>query len=126
MFLIDTNIYINASIGVEPDASFLTSAIGKRRANLSVITVAEFLSKASLIEQESFSKLIRDLPVLEIKLSTAELAGELRSRSRKINRNELLDCLLAAQAYENNLILVTNNIKDFQFKGIRVIKPEQA
>lgn len=123
MFLFDTNVCINASVGTEPDASCFSKAIDENSAALSVITVAEFLSKASASESQSFGDLVNALPVLEIKLTTAQLAAGFRRQSRKTSRIALLDCFLAAQAHEYDLTLVTNNQTDFSMKGVKVTAP---
>ncbi len=123
MYLVDTNVCIKAIEGLEPDAAFLNKAIERNELVLSVITVAEFLSKASTSEQESFGKLTGTFPVLEIKFSTAQLAAEFRRNSKKTTRISLLDCFLAAQAYENDLTLVTNNVADFPIRDITVRAP---
>lgn len=123
MHLIDTNVLILAIAGKEPEASFLKKTIKQSQAVLSVIVIAEFLSRPSAKERQAFNRLVNRLPIADIKLSTAYLAARFRRESKKISRLALIDCLLAAQAYESNLSLVTNNAADFPFKDLRVIAP---
>lgn len=123
MYLIDTNVCIAAIARKEPDASFLNKAIQYKQVVLSVISIAEYLAKATSLERELFAELAEISRILEIKISTGYLAAEFRANSKKISRIALLDCFLAAQAYENDLILVTNNTRDFPIKQIKVMAP---
>lgn len=126
MYLIDTNILILAIAGKEPNASFLKEIVKQNQLVLSVIVIAEFLSRPSDAEQQVFGKLIGRFPTLEIKLSTAQMAAKFRRESKKTVRTALLDCLLAAQAYEHDLVLVTNNTTDFPMSDIEIVKPWQV
>lgn len=122
-FLLDTNICIRAIAGKEPDASFLAKAIQKNALVLSVITVGEFLSKASAKEELAFDKLRQAFLVLPINEETALIAAAYRKASLQTSRTRLLDCFLAAQAKVHNATLVTNNRSDFPMRDIRVIVP---
>lgn len=124
LYLIDTNVCILAIAGREPDASFLRQAIERDAVAISVITVAEFLSRALAAERRAFERLLAVFPVLEISETTARLAAQYRKRSLKKSRVSLLDCLLAAQAREHNLAIVTNNVTDFPMRDIKIIKPK--
>lgn len=123
MFLIDTNVVIRAFSGKNPDAKFLRRVIEKRRVNLSVITIAEFLTKASKKEQQSFEKLLRNFPILDINETVARQAAIYRKKYLKKARAKMLDYLIASQAKVHNLILVTNNKSDFPMKDISIIVP---
>lgn len=124
MYLPDTNIFIRAFNGFEPEASFLKRAISENNLDISVITVAEFYPKAKDVEIEAFDKLLGKFSALEIDEKIAKIAAKYRKQFlRKTSRVFLLDCFLAAQAKIYNLTLVTNNLSDFPMKDIRVVSP---
>jgi len=60
--------------------------------------------------------------VLPITASVADRWGRLSAN----HRPPVVDCLMAATALENNLILVTHNIQDVARTGVRAIDPFQA
>lgn len=123
-YLPDTNIFIEASKGNEPAASFLLKAINKKKLVISAVVVGEFLVKANQNEQENFEKLLLQFPALPVDGEIARLGAEFRKKLiTKSKRVLLLDCFLAAQAKLNNLTLVTNDKSDFPIKGIKVITP---
>lgn len=123
MYLIDTNVLILAIAGKEPSASFLKRIISEKRGVLSVITIAEFLSKATTKEIKLFEKLLSIFDILDIDEDVARIAAGYRRVFLKISRVKLLDYLIAAQAKKNKLILVTNNVSDFPMKDIKIITP---
>lgn len=123
MYLIDTNVLILAIDQKDPDYSFLQRIITKSQFFLSVICIAEFLSRASEGEEMELNKLLASFPVLGVDLETARLAGKYRKKFLKKRRIQLLDYFLAAQAKLNHLTLVTNNRADFPMKDIKVISP---
>lgn len=123
MYLIDTNVLIRAIAGIEPDAAFLKRAIEKGTIALSVITLAEFLTKASRKEQGVVEKLVRTFPLLVVEEQAARIAAASRRRYFRTSKGKLLDHLMAAQAKLHNLTLVTNNLEDFPMKDIKVISP---
>lgn len=124
MYLPDTNVLI---VGVKkkesPEAFFLRNCANK--SVLSVIVISEFLSKASLSEEKMISRLRERIPILDITEDIAVQAGKYRKAwLKKKSKGYLIDCYLAAQAKLHNLTLVTNNTRDFQFKGIKVVSPK--
>lgn len=123
MYLLDTNVLILAIDKKEPDYSFLKQIILKDKLYLSVISISEFLSRATEGEEEEIEELMNSFPILLIDLAIAKLAAEYRKKSLKKGRGELLDCFIAAQAKLHNLTLVTNNKPDFPMKDIKVIAP---
>lgn len=122
-FLLDTNICIRAIAGKEPDASFLSKAIKGNAVMLSVIMLAEFLSKSSSIEETALNKLLQVFPVLPIDEETARIAAAYRKAFLQTSKTKLLDCFLAAQAKQHSAALVTNNRSDFPMRDIKVIAP---
>lgn len=123
MYLPDTNIFILGLKDHDPEAKFLSKAISTNELKISIIVMAEYLSKADDKGENSFRRLLAQFGVLPINEETAELAAEYRKVSPKIKRVYLIDCFLAAQAKLNNLTLVTNDKSDFPIKGAKVITP---
>lgn len=125
MYLPDTNIFIRALYGLEPEATFLKMAISKGKLVISVIVIAEFYPKAQSREIVAFDELVASIGSLPIDENIAKIAGEYRREFlRKTKRAFLLDCFLAAQTRLHHLGLVTNNKADFPMKDIKVITPK--
>ena len=123
-YLPDTNIFIKALYGREPEAKFFLKHLTNANIALSVIVVGEFYPKAEPADLKAFNALLKHLPIVNIDLKTATVAGLYRKKySRKTKKVYLLDCFIAAQAKVNNLILVTNNKSDFPMRDIKVITP---
>jgi predicted nucleic acid-binding protein len=96
---------------------------------LSVITVEEIYFglayKDARRQLEWFKKFLQyRCKVLPITYSIAIRAGTLRGDFRKqgITRTQA-DLLIAATAYEYNLVLATHNIRDFEDCGITLFNP---
>ena len=122
-FLIDTNVYIRAFAGKEPDAAFLKSAVREKTVALSPIVIAEFLPRALKKEREIFEEIAQAFLTLPIDQETARIAADYRKQFLQTSRTKLLDCFLAAQAKQYNAALVTNNRSDFPMRDIRVVSP---
>lgn len=118
-YLPDTNIFIRAFFGVEPEASFLAREITNNAIAISVVVIGEFYSKPTQTEKASFELLLNQFEIIPIDSVVAKLAGEYRRNSiRKTKRVYLTDCFLAAQAKLHNLTLITNNHADFPMKDM--------
>lgn len=122
-FLIDTNVYIRAFAGKEPDAAFLKRAVRNKTVALSPIVVAEFLPRASREEREIFEEFAQTFLILSIDGETARIAADYRKQFLQTSRTRLLDCFLAAQAKQHSAVFVTNNKEDFPMKDIKIISP---
>lgn len=125
MFLIDTNILILALNNKQPEATILANIAGKGTLYLSVISLAEFLSQASVSEKKGFQKMSVILNLINVDEDVARQAAKYRSDFLKSSRTKLLDYLIAAQAKLNKLRLVTNNKSDFPMMDIKVISPDK-
>ncbi|MBT4842953.1 MAG: type II toxin-antitoxin system VapC family toxin [Calditrichaeota bacterium] len=118
-YLIDTNICIYI-LNRKPKSvldrfeSFNTEKIG-----ISSITVAEleFGAKKSKRRKENLERLelfLFPFEILPFNGKSAKIYGDIRSKLElKGHVIGQLDMLIAAQALENNLVLVTNNQKEF-------------
>lgn len=122
-FLADTNVYIRALSGAEPDSGFLKKAVRDKALVLSPIVIAEFLPRALEEEREIIEELIRTFSVLSIDEETARIAAAYRKASLQTSKTKLLDCFLAAQAKQHNAVFVTNNREDFPMQDIKIISP---
>lgn len=123
MFLIDTNVLVLALNSKQPEANFLQKISKKDKLFISVITLAEFLSKASRSERGGFKILSTVITLLDVDEQTAGQAASYRSKFLKSSRTKLLDYLIAAQAKLHKLTLVTNNKSDFPMRDIKILKP---
>lgn len=123
MFLIDTNVLIQALKQNQPDAKTLDSLAAKGNIYISVITEAEFLSKASVKEKRGLEKILHVSQIINIDSQVARQAAKYRTQFKKTSRTKLLDSLIAAQAKIYKLTLVTNNKSDFPMTDIKIVKP---
>lgn len=125
-YLIDTNVLIEAILGIAPSSTFVERAINEGSIALSAIVVAEFLSKASKEEQEKLDLLTAHFGVFPIDQTIAQIAAEYRKEfSQKSKKVYLLDCLVAGTAKLHGLTVITNNTTDYPMKDIIVIAPTQ-
>ncbi len=127
-FLIDTNICIYIMNKRPPEVIHRFKNIDVGQICISTITVSELsygASKSNLPKQ-SFKRLEEFLAPFEIipySQSASKYYGEIRSRlESQGNVIGPLDLLIAAHALSKNLILVTNNEKEF--KRIKSLKVE--
>ena len=110
---------------------------------LSVLTLGEIqagISKLNQRKEEENRKrmifedwLLSDLiprfrdRILPIDEHTSSIWGTMRGEASMRNRTlPVIDSLIAATAIQHNLILVTENTKDFVETGVRLINPLQA
>lgn len=123
-FLPDTNVIINFFKNIDPDLSFMKKALNDEEVFFSPIVLAELAAGASPKEKKDLLKLSNEAKVVEIGDKTAFIAGDYRVKLNRLKDVYLLDCLIAASAKEHNLVLVTNNVRDYQMKDIKIIKPK--
>ena len=118
--LFDTDILIAYSKGklydfihdlVKPENQFFSS----------VITIAEFRVGLNKDIQFTMEKIKQMFSPLSLDEEVAEMAGAFRQYFLKRGKTiPLDDHFVAATAIKYNLILVTNNKKDFPHKGLRL------
>ena len=123
MIIVDTNILIEAAKKNNPSFQFLKNTVAKEKIHLSVITIAEFLARASASEKRMIERLILNSEILVVDEQVARIAAKYRQRFLKTSRTKSLDYIIAAQAKVHNLTLVTNNKSDFPMKDIKIISP---
>ena len=107
-YLIDTNVLIDAQIGRLPDngLNFLAKVINENFI-VSFITFIEYLGYKDI--EKSSEEFISLAEVIEIDKFIIQRCIDLR-KNCKI---KIPDAIIAATALTRNLILITNNEKDF-------------
>lgn len=123
-YLLDTNILSEPARPI-PNANVLHQLdIHKSEVALSSVVVHELLHGCLRLPQskrrESLWNYIHEsvlnLPVLDYDLKAAQWHAQERARLSQIGKTPaFVDGQIASIAYCNNLILVTNNISDFEF-----------
>jgi len=119
-YLLDTNICVYALKNNPPEVRRRLEETGPEAVALSVITVLELRHGAENSARPernhaSLDLFLAPLPVLPFDRDAAEEGGRLRARlfhaGRRIGD---LDLLIAAQALTAGLILVSNNLREFE------------
>lgn len=123
-FLPDSNVVIRFLQNKLPDRSFLESLLGKDELFISPVVIAEVRAKAGRQEQDDLVDFVNLGTTLYIDEELGYEAG--RYRQQYLNKTKevyLLDCFIAATCKLHNLTLVTNNVKDYPMKDIKILKP---
>lgn len=119
-YLLDTNICIYALKNRPPEVLTRLRSIRRTDIALSVITVLELRQGAEKSQQSAathatldhFLSPLRILPFDEsAALSAARIRAHLERQGRPIGD---LDSLIAAHALSQDLVLVTNNLREFE------------
>ena len=113
--LLDSGILIDVLNGKRGRAELLSRLV-RDGAELACcpINVTEIYAGLRSGEEEKTERLLRSLRFYEITWEVAKLAGSLQLDWRQQGRTLALpDATLAAVALANNLVLVTNNVRDF-------------
>lgn len=127
MYLLDTNICIYIIKKKPADVLKILKTKSKKDIYVSSITIAELeygIAKSQFPEKNKIA-LIEFLSIFNILLfndndavTFGEIKNELEKEGKLIGP---MDLLLAAQAKSKKLIMVTNNIKEFErVKGLKV------
>ena len=118
MYLIDTNIIIYYLEGEQAAVSFLQANRGKLY--ISSITWMETLSyQFSPDEEQLVRAFLQEFRQVEISFPVMELSVEIR----RMKRLKLPDAIIASSAIQNDLTLVTRNIKDFKGIALKTLDP---
>ena len=128
MYLLDTNICIFAIRNKSQELLQTISQKVKDGIYISSLSIAEmeFGISNSLFQERNRMSLLKFLSIFEILDFTQKDAipyGRIKSQLKKAgNLIGPIDMLLAGQAISNNLIMVTNNLKEFQRVGGLIIE----
>ena len=121
--IIDTNILIDFLRGELGARDFLTALPDDGMPHCSVITVAEIYAGMKESERTITDELIDNMIVLPVTREVAEVAGEIK-RDTKGYELELDDCLIAATAIREGVLLATRNAKHYPMLEKELIIPE--
>ena len=136
-YLLDTCI-ISEYVKKKPNQQVIQWLDGQDEASLfiSILTIAELkkgIIKIKNSQPERHQKLTKWLPKVEQRFAGrilplnnnlldtwATICGESEGKGKKL---PIMDSLIAATAYEYNLIIVTRNVSDFNFSLLKVFSP---
>ncbi|MFP3802028.1 type II toxin-antitoxin system VapC family toxin [Paraburkholderia sp. SIMBA_027] len=124
-FMLDTNmcIYLMKSQPEQVAKRFAECFVGD--VVMSAITYAELeygvaVSDNQAKERRTLAALIEDIPVAPFDASAAVAYGPIREATRE-RKKDHLDKLIAAHAVALDIVLVTNNTKDFtSYPGVKL------
>lgn len=123
-FLLDTNILSEPSRPI-PNANVLAKLdIYQSEVAVASVVVHELLHGCLRLPEskrrenlwEYINESVLNLPILSYDLQAAQWHAQERARLSKMGKTPaFIDGQIASIAYSNNLILVTNNVSDFEF-----------
>jgi tRNA(fMet)-specific endonuclease VapC len=124
-FMLDTNmcIYLMKNQPEQVARRFATCCIGD--VLMSAITFAELefgvaVSANQTQERHHLASLIEDIPVAAFDAAAARAYGPIRHATRERKRDQL-DKMIAAHAVSLDVVLVTNNERDFSsYPGLKI------
>jgi tRNA(fMet)-specific endonuclease VapC len=129
-FLIDTNILSEPARPISNTHVLYKLDIHKSEVAISSVIVHELLYGCLRLPESKRREYlwnyiygsVLNLPVFSYDLKAAEWHAQERARLSKIGKTPaLVDGQIASISYCNNLILVTNNVSDFEyFNGLRI------
>jgi predicted nucleic acid-binding protein len=119
--LFDTDIIIDFLRGIIGAKKIMASIKDDDMPCCSVITVAEIRAGMREIEEHATMSLLGSLDVLTIDTNIAQLAGDLKRKTRQ-QQLALDDCFIAATAIIHQAILITHNPKHYPHKDLMLKK----
>lgn len=124
-YLLDTNIIIDYLRGNPEKTNYLEDLIsGGNLLHSCEMTIAETFSGMRENERVMTEEFLNSLHYISTPRSTAQKAGEFRRHYRSKGKQlTLADALIAAIATDNNLVLLTDNIKDYPMPELQKIRP---
>lgn len=118
--LTDTNICIYVMNERHPEVVRKFSGVSIGEIGVSAVTIAELqygVAKSGNPEknQQRLNEFLVPFEILPFGVEAARIYGELRTRLERSGRPiGPLDQMIAAHALSENLVLVTNNVREFQ------------
>lgn len=121
-YLLDSDVIINY-FAKNQEASAVIEQIGQLEApGVSALTVIEVKIGVKYAQVAKVDKFFNALKIFPVTEETAKLAIEfIRSFAKLGKVLHLVDACIAATAISNDLILVTNNKKDYPMEGLKLI-----
>jgi predicted nucleic acid-binding protein len=137
-YLVDTNILseLTKPIPAPQVEAFLRQSKG--RVFVSVFSIGEIRKGISSLPASNRRAALEDwldneiMPwlgdrVLPVTLAIAERWGDLAAQSKAKGRpRPVVDAVIAATAFQHDLVLVTRNVKDYEDLGITILNPWEA
>lgn len=122
LLLIDTNIIIDALKKKRGRADYLESlAFHGFTLSLCAVVLAELYTGVSQSDVSKVEGMTRDFVFLATNAELARMAGLFRKRYREQGVSlSIPDCLIAAVAIHYNVMLLTDNQKDFPMPELRL------
>lgn len=121
-YLLDSDVIINYFAKNQAAITIIEQISQLEAPAVSVLTVVEVkigVKDAQFAKVDKFFNAPKIIPVTE---ETAKLAIEfIRSFGKKGKTLPLVDACIAATAINNDLILVTNNKKDYPMEGLKLL-----
>lgn len=121
-YLLDSNVIIDLLNGKNQMDEVLRSLISENsRLLCCAVTIAEVYSGMRDHEKDRTDRFLESFEYIDITPDIAKKAGLLQREWRKRGKTLLLpDLLLAALAIVQDVVLITQNIKDFPMKDIKL------
>ena len=119
-YLLDTNICIYALKNRPPEVLQRLQEVGRAAVAVSVVTVLELRHGAEKSQQPAANHLRLDFflkPISVLNLEQEDALAGARVRAHLQRQGTPIgdfDTLIAAQAIARNLILITNNVREFE------------
>ena len=124
VYLVDTDILIWILRGNEKYEKFLLDLKDKGSFSVSTITIAEIYKNIYPSEIVKTESVIGEFLIWDVTSAVAKQAGlYLQEHIKHSKALSLTDCLIAATANVNNLMLVSLNIRHFPMKDIKFQRP---
>ena len=122
-YLVDTTVFVDHL----RNKSWATDFLEREGLVISLVTAAELIQGAEdKIEQKIVEELVDQFEINWGSVKINRLGVKLMIKHFLKDNLRFLDALIASTALENNLILITDNIKHFKFiKGLKVKTPEK-
>ena len=120
-YLADTNIFIAILKGDAPLKNFIENL----NCSLDTTVYAELIQGSkSKVEVQKIEKYLTRFELEHFEKNISQKVIELLRTYSKSHNLMFGDAIIAATCLENNLTLVTYNVKDFRFiKGLKTLKP---
>ncbi|WP_414573397.1 type II toxin-antitoxin system VapC family toxin [Nostoc sp. CCY 9925] len=130
-YLLDTNILSEAKRPHPNEKVMENLRLYRQETATAILVIHEMLygcfrlptsKKRQDIEDYINNVILAEIPLFDYDLKSAQYHAQERARLSKIGKNPgFIDGQIASIAVTNNLILVTNNVADFQdFDGINI------
>lgn len=124
MYLVDTNIIIWVLRGSEIYEKILQRFKNKGSISISTVTVAEVFMNSYPSELTLTENILKESEILDVNYRIAKQGGLYwQQYNKKFKNLSLVDCIIAATAKDQNLTLLTLNVRHFPMDNIRILNP---